>query len=155
MVYVSGQIPEMGSDIVASGQVGAVIGLAGAQARCRDLRRQCRLLAGQGARRVTSIVSLEFAKLTVYVNAVPGFAQISQVGNGASEVLLKVFGERGRACALGPRHGWAAAQCSGRDRCCRACAVRRKGRTAIVIGGSKGLGFGVAEALAREGAALS
>jgi enamine deaminase RidA (YjgF/YER057c/UK114 family) len=35
------------------------------------------------------------AKVTVYVNAAPGFSRYSEVGNGASEVFLKLFKERG------------------------------------------------------------
>ena len=94
IIYVSGQIPEVGDDIVATGQVGAAIDVPKAQR-----------IAGICAANVIYWLDkelggdldrvLKFAKLTVYVNAVPGFAQISQVGNGASDVLLKVFGERG------------------------------------------------------------
>lgn len=94
MVYVSGQIPETGDGIVATGQVGGEIDLAGAQ----KIARLCaanviywldKELDGDLDR------VLKIAKLTVYVNAVPGFADFSQVGNGASELLMKVFGERG------------------------------------------------------------
>lgn len=94
MIYVSGQIPEVGDDIVATGQVGAAIGVPEAQR-----------IAGICAANVIYWLDKELggdldrvvkiAKLTVYVNAVPGFAEISQVGNGASDVLRKVFGERG------------------------------------------------------------
>ena len=93
-VYISGQIPEIGNDIVVTGQVGREIDLAAAQnaaALCGanivywlykeldgDLDRVARI-----------------AKLTVYVNAVPGFDAFSQVGNGASVFFLKLFGARG------------------------------------------------------------
>lgn len=94
IIYVSGQIPEAGGDIVATGQVGKEIDLAGAQkaaALCGAnvvywLHKE---LDGDLDRVV------RIAKLTVYVNAVPGFDAFSQVGNGASELFLKMFGERG------------------------------------------------------------
>ena len=35
-------------------------------------------------------------KLGVFVNAVPGFAQHPEVANGASELIVEVFGEAGR-----------------------------------------------------------
>ncbi|MDA4634444.1 RidA family protein, partial [Escherichia coli] len=39
---------------------------------------------------------VQVAKITVYVNAVAGFSDYSTVGNGASELLLKVLGDKGR-----------------------------------------------------------
>ena len=94
IIYVSGQIPEVGGDIVATGQVGAALDLAEAQRMARICTANVvywldRELNGDLDRVV------KIAKLTVYVNAVPGFADYSQVGNGASELLLKVFGDRG------------------------------------------------------------
>ncbi|MER8529139.1 MULTISPECIES: RidA family protein [unclassified Mesorhizobium] len=102
IVYVSGQIPEIGQEIAAIGQVGAEIDLATA----RNAARLCaanivywldKELDGNLDRVV------KFAKLTVYVNAAAGFAAYSEVGNGASEFLLHVFGERGEhaRCSLG------------------------------------------------------
>jgi enamine deaminase RidA (YjgF/YER057c/UK114 family) len=93
IVYVSGQIPEVGSDVVA-GQVGKEIDLAGA----REAAALCganivywldKELGGDLDRVV------RIARLTVYVNAVPGFDAFSQIGNGASEFFLKMFGARG------------------------------------------------------------
>ena len=102
LVYVSGQIPEVGDDIVATGQVGGEIDLAAAQ-------RSARLCAANVIYWLDKELDgdldrvLKIAKLTVYVNAVPGFADFSQVGNGASELLMKVFGDRGEhaRCSLG------------------------------------------------------
>jgi enamine deaminase RidA (YjgF/YER057c/UK114 family) len=102
IIYVSGQIPEVGDGSVTKGQVGAGIDLASA-------RRSAQLCAANVIYWLDKELEgdldrvLKIAKLTVYVNAVPGFADFSQVGNGASELVLKVFGERGRhaRCALG------------------------------------------------------
>ena len=35
-------------------------------------------------------------KLTVFVNAVPGFTQHPEVANGASDLIVEVFGDAGR-----------------------------------------------------------
>lgn len=35
-------------------------------------------------------------KLTVFVNAVPGFTQHPEVANGASDLIVEIFGELGR-----------------------------------------------------------
>ncbi len=35
-------------------------------------------------------------KLVAYVNAVPGFEQASEVANGCSDLLMDIFGEKGR-----------------------------------------------------------
>ncbi|MEO5760040.1 MAG: RidA family protein [Mesorhizobium sp.] len=102
IIYVSGQIPEIGADIAATGQVGREIDLATA-------RYAARLCAANIVHWLDKALDgdldrvVRFAKLTVYVNAIPGFTSYSEVGNGASEFLLHVFGERGEhaRCALG------------------------------------------------------
>ncbi|OCC04148.1 hypothetical protein BA190_14790 [Labrys sp. WJW] len=94
IVYISGQIPERGEEITAIGKVGDGVSLD-------EARKAAELCAAnvlfwldrelQGD--LDRIVRV--AKLTVYVNAAPGFNQISQVGNGASELLLRILGSRG------------------------------------------------------------
>lgn len=102
IVYVSGQIPEVGDGIAATGRVGGEIDLAGA-------RRSARICAANIVYWLDKELDgdldrvVRIAKLTVYVNAVPGFADFSSVGNGASELFMKVFAERGEhaRCSLG------------------------------------------------------
>jgi len=102
IVYVSGQIPETADGAVVTGKVGRDIDLAGAQRSAALCAANViywldRHLDGDLDRVV------RIAKLTVYVNAVPDFTGFSQVGNGASELMQKVFGDRGEhaRCALG------------------------------------------------------
>ena len=94
LLIVSGQIPEDNDEIVATGKVGEAYSLEEA----KEIAAQCtsnvvfwidRELAGD-IDRVTRI-----SKLTVFVNAVAGFAQYSEVANGASERINAVFGARG------------------------------------------------------------
>lgn len=102
IIYISGQIPEVGDEIVDIGQVGAEFDLAGAQ-------RSARLCAANVIYWLDKELGgdldrvIQIAKLTIYVNAIPGFSAYSQVGNGASEVMNAVFGARGEhaRCALG------------------------------------------------------
>ncbi len=37
-----------------------------------------------------------WVKLTVFVNAVPGYAQHPEVANGASDLLVQVYGDAGK-----------------------------------------------------------
>lgn len=95
IVYISGQIPEAGDDIAYTGKVGETISLdeakqAAAICAANSLFWLSRELDGDLSRVV------QVAKITVYVNAVAGFSDYSTVGNGASELLLEILGDKGR-----------------------------------------------------------
>lgn len=95
LVYVSGQIPEIGTDIAFTGRVGQDIDVetakkAAALCAANVVYWLHQELDGDLDRVV------RFAKVNVYVNAVPAFSGYSQVGNGASELLLKIFDARGQ-----------------------------------------------------------
>lgn len=107
IVYLSGVI-STGSDGVITGTIGAgrtiEEGYAAAQA--------CGLTQLAVLRRELGSLEAVVEVLTVngYVNAVPGFADSPAVINGASDLLVRVFGEAGRhvraavgVCAL-PRN---------------------------------------------------
>ena len=94
LVQVSGQIPMRGGKLMATGVVPSQAALPDAVA----CARQCALngLAVLKAEigelsRVTSVV-----RLGGFVAADPWFADHPEVINGASELMLRVFGERGR-----------------------------------------------------------
>ncbi len=94
LVFVSGQIPEQGSSIIATGKVGDQIDAEAAEAIARTCAANViywleRELDGDLDRVV------QFAKVTVYVNGAPGFDGYSQVANGASALFRAVFGARG------------------------------------------------------------
>ena len=55
-------------------------------------------------------------KITVFVASAPDFTEQHLVANGASDFLVAALGDERPACALGGRHGRAAAQRAGRDR---------------------------------------
>jgi enamine deaminase RidA (YjgF/YER057c/UK114 family) len=93
-VYVSGQVPVVDGKLPATGKVGAEVGAADAA----GLARTCALnaiaaaaAAAGGLDRIRRIV-----KVTGFVASAPGFNGQPQVINGASELLIEVFGEEGR-----------------------------------------------------------
>jgi enamine deaminase RidA (YjgF/YER057c/UK114 family) len=95
VVYVSGQIAtaEDGA-LVAQGRVGAEVDLDTAT-RCAEAC--ARNLLTQLARVPGGLEGIErLVKLTVFVAVAPGFDQPHVVANGASELLLRKLGERGK-----------------------------------------------------------
>ncbi|MCA9296968.1 MAG: RidA family protein [Phycisphaerales bacterium] len=95
LIVVSGQIPFQNGTLLAVGTVPGVVSLDNARAAAR----QCVLnglavvqdaLDGDLGR-VRRIV-----RLGVFVASDPGFTEQPKVANGASELLVEIFGESGR-----------------------------------------------------------
>jgi enamine deaminase RidA (YjgF/YER057c/UK114 family) len=93
-VYTAGQLPVAEGELLAAGKVGADVGAAEAGA----LARTCALNALAAVASVTTGLSAirRIVKVTGYVASAPDFTAQAQVVNGASELLLEVFGEAGR-----------------------------------------------------------
>jgi len=93
-VYTSGQLPVAEGQLLAAGKVGAEVGAAEAAA----LARTCALNALAAAVSVAGSLSAirRIVKVTGFVASAPGFTGQPQVVNGASELLLDVFGDAGR-----------------------------------------------------------
>jgi enamine deaminase RidA (YjgF/YER057c/UK114 family) len=93
-VYTSGQIPTVDGKLVAVGKVGAEVG----QAEAAALARTCALNALAAVVSLTGSLSAvkRVVKVTGYVASAPDFTGQPLVVNGASELLLEVFGEAGR-----------------------------------------------------------
>ncbi len=93
LLFVSGQVA-IGPDGPVVGRVGEAVSEADAKAAAR--------LAGLGVLAVAKLAlgSLDrvsrVVKLNGYVNAVPGFGAQPAVVNGCSDLMVEVFGERGR-----------------------------------------------------------
>jgi len=94
LVYTSGQLPTKDGDLVTRGHVAAEVPLEDAQAAARQATLNAlAAVAGEigslsGIRRIV--------RLTGYIASSPGFADQPMVLNPASDLLLEVFGERGR-----------------------------------------------------------
>lgn len=95
MLYVSGQISIDAAGQLITGRLGADLDVAQGQ----DAARRCALMIlaqlekalGGAFGRVERIV-----RLGVYVQSTPEFTGQSQVANGASDLLVEVFGDAGR-----------------------------------------------------------
>jgi enamine deaminase RidA (YjgF/YER057c/UK114 family) len=93
-VYTSGQLPMVDGRLLGTGKVGADIGTVEAAA----LARTCAVNALAAVASVTGGLHAvrRIVKVTGFVASAPGFTEQAQVINGASELLIEVFGEAGR-----------------------------------------------------------
>ncbi|HHV78150.1 MAG TPA: RidA family protein [Firmicutes bacterium] len=94
LVYTAGQIPLQGGQLTYKGKVGQELSLEQGYEAAKVCVINC-LAAIKGVLgsldRVTRIV-----KVVGFVNSAPGFTDQPKVINGASELLVQVFGEQGK-----------------------------------------------------------
>jgi enamine deaminase RidA (YjgF/YER057c/UK114 family) len=93
-IYTSGQIPLRDGKLVYAGKVPADISMEDA-AKASEV---CALNALAAIARVAgSLDAVErIVRVCVYVASSPGFTAQPKVANGASDVLVKIFGDKGR-----------------------------------------------------------
>ena len=95
LVFVSGQLPLAGGELRFKGRVGATVSLEDAQKAARacglNLVAQVKAACGGDLDRVTRVL-----KLTGFVCSTDDFTQQAQVLNGASDLMVEVFGEAGK-----------------------------------------------------------
>jgi enamine deaminase RidA (YjgF/YER057c/UK114 family) len=100
LVYTAGQIPTREGKLICAGKVPTDVPLEQAQAAARQS-----VLNGLAA--ISTVAPLDsirrVVRMNVFVNSAAGFTEHAKVGNGASELLVALFGESGRhtRCALG------------------------------------------------------
>ena len=94
LVFVSGQVSQAEDGLIA-GKVGGDLDIATGQKAARacalNLLGQLKVACGGNLDRVKRVV-----KLGGFVNAPPDFTGPPQVMNGASDLMVDVFGEAGR-----------------------------------------------------------
>jgi len=94
-VFISGQVTMGPNGLEYVGTVGKEISLDDGKAAARlcaiNLLAQLKAAAGGDLDAVKRCV-----KLGVFVNAVPGYDKHPEVANGASDLMLAVFGEAGK-----------------------------------------------------------
>ncbi|MBN9590452.1 MAG: hypothetical protein BGN85_02380 [Alphaproteobacteria bacterium 64-11] len=94
-LFISGQIPLKDGKPQFIGKVGAEISLENAQAAARlcaiNILAQLNAACDGNLDRVVRCL-----KLGVFVNAVPEFTQQPEVANGASDLMVQVFGDVGK-----------------------------------------------------------
>ena len=94
LLITSGQLPMREGRLIASGKVGKDVTLEqGAEAaRVAALNAVAQLAAAaKGIGRIARIV-----RVGVFVNSADGFTDQAKVANGASDLLVAVFGDAGR-----------------------------------------------------------
>lgn len=94
-LFVSGQVTLSPEGLKYVGTVGKDLTLEDGKAAARlcaiNVLAQLKAACGGDLDKVKRVV-----KLTVFVNAVAGFTQHPEVANGASDLLVEVFGEAGK-----------------------------------------------------------
>jgi enamine deaminase RidA (YjgF/YER057c/UK114 family) len=94
-VFISGQVTMADGGLKYVGTVGREISLEDGQAAARlcaiNLLAQLKAACGGDLDKVTRCV-----KLGVFVNAVPGYDKHPEVANGASNLMVEVFGDAGK-----------------------------------------------------------
>ena len=94
ILYVSGQIPQWNGDMPFIGKVGEKFTVEEAREAARlcalNVLAQAKLALGGDRDRIEKL-----AKLKGYVNATPDLTEVAAVVNGASELMIEVFGAAG------------------------------------------------------------
>jgi enamine deaminase RidA (YjgF/YER057c/UK114 family) len=93
-VYVSGQLPMVNGELAATGKVGAEVDVAQAKALARVCALNALAAAAAAAGGLAAITRI--VKVTGFVASAPDFTDQPLVVNGASELLVEVFGDAGR-----------------------------------------------------------
>lgn len=95
LLYVSGQLPLRDGQAQYTGRVGETVsiedGYASARLCALNLVAQVSAAVDDRLDRVKRCVNA-----VIYVNATPDFAEHPRIANGASDLFVEIFGERGR-----------------------------------------------------------
>jgi enamine deaminase RidA (YjgF/YER057c/UK114 family) len=95
LVFISGQICQWNSELRFVGKLGAEITIADGRAAARlcalNIIAHLRVAAGGDLDRVRRIL-----RVGGFVNCTPEFTEMPQVVNGASDLMVEVFGDIGR-----------------------------------------------------------
>ena len=92
-IYVSGQIPRVGSTVVVTGRVGAETSLEQGKLAAKICTMRALALLRQSLGDLNRVKKI--LRITVYVQSAATFTQQSEVADGASEVLHTVFSSSG------------------------------------------------------------
>jgi enamine deaminase RidA (YjgF/YER057c/UK114 family) len=93
-VLVSGQLPLVAGKLTAAGKVGGDISLEDAAKAARQCGLNALAIAAQVAGGIDRIARI--IRLGVFVNSAPGFTAQPKVANGASDLMVEIFGDAGR-----------------------------------------------------------
>jgi enamine deaminase RidA (YjgF/YER057c/UK114 family) len=94
LLFISGKLPFENGKIKYTGKVGKDL----TPEQGYDSAKLCALHALASAREVLGDLDriLRVVKVTGFVNAAPGFVDIPKVINGASDLFVEIFGDKGK-----------------------------------------------------------
>lgn len=92
-VYISGQVPRVGSEVVVAGRVGAEVALERARYAARVCAMRALTLLRQSLGDLARV--RQVLRITVFVQCTPDFTQHSEVADAASDILQRVLGAAG------------------------------------------------------------
>jgi len=95
LVFISGQLPMREGVVIYQGRLGDTVSFEDGQQAAQlcgiNLLAQARAATGGDLDRITRVV-----KLNGYIASTPDFTRQPQVLNGASELMVAIFGEAGK-----------------------------------------------------------
>lgn len=94
VVYVSGQIPRVGNEVVVTGRVGEHVALDRAQLAARVCAMRALALLQRELGTLAKV--RQVLRVTVYTQSAADFTQHSEVADGASELLQFVLADAGK-----------------------------------------------------------
>ena len=90
LIFTAGQLPVVDGKIIKEGKVGSDVSAEDA----KELAQLCALNALSAISLVAELDQIErVVRVGGFVNCAPGFVAIPGVVNGASELLIKIFGD--------------------------------------------------------------
>lgn len=94
MVFTAGQIPSVSGELKYSGKIGSELTIEQGQ-RAAEI---CLLNGLAAIKGITGdLNNIErIIKVTAFINSADGFVEQPKVANGASELLIKIFDEKGK-----------------------------------------------------------
>ena len=101
LVFTAGQLPMRDGKLTAAGKVPTDVSLESAQAAARTAALNALAAVRGEIGSLDNVVRV--VRLNVFVNSAAGFTGQAKVANGASNLLVEVFGEAGKhtRCATG------------------------------------------------------
>ena len=93
LVYVSGQIPRVGEEVVVIGAVGADVSLDRAKLAAKICALRALAVTARAVGGLAAIVAVP--RMTVYTRSAATFTQQSEVADAASDLFLAVLGPIG------------------------------------------------------------
>ncbi len=94
LVFTAGQVPVKDGKLIYAGKVGKDISAEDAQKAAQICALNCLSVVKA---KIGSLENIKrIVKISVFVNSAEGFTEQPKVANGASDLLVEIFGEAGK-----------------------------------------------------------